>query len=154
MKFTDMIRRAEELQMVYTLFRRTLSSQAQTEALLEVAREAQETEQVTKLEGQLSMLKKRLDAIGTITHRMLGSLGEDDLVAAMDKLGAYMERHSRLRSDQAMLRLEAEISGMNGYMSSEARLQYEKAQTDIKTELEFVAGEVEKLFPKPTMVTL
>lgn len=152
MKFTDMIRRAEELQMVYSLFRRTLAGKSQTEALIQVATEAGEAEQLATLQQQQETLDKRLEAIGTIAHRMIGGYSEDDLVNAIDKLAALMETHSQLRAEQARIKLEMELVGMASTMSNERRRQAEQALTQIKEQLEVVASEVAGLFPSPKML--
>lgn len=147
-----MVRRAEELQMLYTLFRRTLASKAQNDALIQVATEAGEEEQLKSVKTQDEVLTKRLDAIGTITHRLIGGYSEDDLVNTMDKLTALMEAHTSLRRDQARIRLEVELAAMHGYLTSDQRLQSEQALQQAKEQLSKIASEVDALFPKPSLI--
>lgn len=147
-----MVRRAEELQTLYTLFRRTLAGKAQNDALLQVATEAGEQEQLETIKKQDELLTRRLEAIGTITHRMIGGYSEEDLVNAMDKLTALMEAHTSTRRDQARIKLEVELAAMHGYLTSEQRRQSEEALHQAKEQLEKIASEVQSLFPSPSLI--
>jgi hypothetical protein len=147
-----MIRRAEELQMLYTLFRRTLAAQAQNEALRQVANEANEPEQQAEIEKQQAIMTARLDAIGTITRRMIGGYSEEELVNAIDKLTTLMDAHTQGRREQARIRLEIELAGMRGMLSNEQRLQAEQALNHTQEQLSKIASEVDALFPKPSLI--
>jgi hypothetical protein len=151
-KFLDMVRRAEELQVLYTLHRRTLVAQAQTEALLSVAKETNEKQQVAALEGQIALNKQRLDAIGTVVHRTIGAFGEDELLAVVDQLNSLMETHSKMRFELARLKAEVELGAMTGRLTADNRVTAEQAMNELRAELEAISTKVDTLFPKPSLV--
>lgn len=152
MKFLDMIRRAEELQVLYTLHRRTLVAQAQTEALLSVAKETNEEEQAKALQAQIDLNQQRLDAIGGVVHRTIGAYGEDELLATVDKLNAFMETHSKMRFELARLMAEVELGAMTGRLTAENRVTAEQAMNELRTELAAIGTKVDELFPKPSLL--
>jgi hypothetical protein len=80
------------------------------------------------------------------------SASEDELVAAIDRLGALMEAHAAVRRDQSRIKLEVELAGMRGSLPTDQRLQAEQALHQAKEQLDEIASQVNSLFPTPKIL--
>ena len=152
MKFLDMIRRAEEAQVLYTLQKRTIVAQTQMEALRDVAAETGETEQLEALNKQIELNQTRLNAVGTLAERMFGVTDEDGLLQIVDAVGAAMETHSKLRFETARLRNELELGAMVGRLTAEDRMSAETAIAHMTEEIQKIGEQMDKLFPKARLL--
>ena len=152
MKFLDMIRKAEEAQVLYTLQKRTLVAQAQMEALRDLAVETGETEQVDALNKQIELNQTRLNAVGTLAERVFGVTDEDGLLQIVDTVGAAMETHSKFRFEVARLRNELELGAMVGRLTAEDRMNAETAIAHMTEELQKIGDQMDRLFPKARLI--